>query len=67
MKSLSHFESFARSAALRRVVSCPPTTRGFPRLVMINATTLQHPRKTRSDDSLPPTLPSPSSTHMQFP
>jgi hypothetical protein len=67
MKSVSHFENFACPAALRRVVSCPPTIRRFPRLIMINPTTLQHPPMARSGDPLPPTQPSPYSAHMQFP
>jgi len=67
MKSLSHFENFARSAALRRLVSRPRTTRGFTRLVDQHTTTLQHPRTAPSNDSLPPNSAASRLRHMQFP
>ena len=74
MKSLSHFENVACPSALRRPVSCPPTTYSFTRFVMTNATTLQHIRTALLLDSLPVGVRSPLAisaasllAHMQFP
>src|SRR5262249_33481684 len=67
MKSLSHSENFARSAALRPLVSPPRTTRGFTRLVDQPTTTLHHPQTARSNHSPPPTSAAPRLRHMQFP
>jgi hypothetical protein len=67
MKSQSHFKNFACFAAPRRLVSCPRSTRSFTRLVMTNATTLQHPRTARSNDSLAPASAASLSAHIQFP
>ena len=51
MKSLSHFENLACPAALRRRVSRHRNIPSFTR-VMINTTTLQHPPRALSVDSL---------------
>src|SRR5579859_3176187 len=51
VKSLSHFEKFARPAALLRRVSCHRNIPSFTRL-MINATTPQHLTIPVSVDSL---------------
>jgi hypothetical protein len=67
MKALSHCENFACRAALRRLVSCPRTTRSFTRLLTTNTTTLQHFRTARSDDSLAPASAASLSAHIQLP
>ena len=67
MRSLSHFENFARSVALRRLVSCPRTTHSLTHVIMSNATTLQDMRTARFLHSLPTSTRSPLPVHMQFP
>jgi hypothetical protein len=67
MKSLSHFENSACPAALRRLLSCPRTTRRFTRLDMsIPTCDISEPpdRATR----LPlPRQPRPYSAYIQSP
>jgi hypothetical protein len=67
MKSLFHFEKFARLAALSRRVSLHRKIPSFTRL-MLNATTLQHLSTTLLVDTLTtPRRASPSFAQIQFP
>jgi hypothetical protein len=67
MKSLSHFENFARPAALRRFVSYPRTNRSFTTHQSLrNRPNVDNSLATHTCSPLP-RQPRPSSAHIQFP